>query len=201
MSAPESLNLAQRLTLVRFWTDYLASRRTGVMVPESREEWESGARVPAKFGGRLAAWVSLPQPTQKSAYVKDPGKLLAWAKTNYPGKVQPTTEVEVTPGLIAHLKEHFPSALKTGEEVDPQWVSDILAALKEPGHYDTINWERLFPDTVPGIVLPEPVPPVPHVDLVPDAEAVIGEAWRSGDIPMGELLALPAPDPESETAA
>lgn len=194
MSAPESLNLQQCLALVKFYTEYLARLRTGQMVPQSREEWEPGARVPAKFGGKLAAWVNLPQPTQKSAYVQDAKKLLAWAKVSYPEKVQPTTEVEVTPGLIAHLREHFPSALKTGEEVDPHWVSDILTALKKPGHYDTNKGERLRPDSVPGIVLPDAEPPVPKVDLADDAEAVIGEAWRAGQIPMGELLALPAPE-------
>lgn len=199
MSAPEPMNLQQALALVKFLTDQLAKQRAGQMVPQSRKEMPSGARMPAMFGGKLAAWVNMPQPTQRSARVQDPKKLLAWAKVNYPGKVQPTVEVETTPELIDHLREHFPSALKTGEEVDPHWVSDICAALKDPGYYLTKQGEKLTPDGVPGVVLPEAEAPFPTVTLTDDAEAVIAEAWRSGGIQVGELLALPAP--ESGTAA
>lgn len=199
MSAPEQMNLQQALALVKFLTDQLAKQRAGQMVPRSRQEMPSGARMPAMFGGKLAAWVNMPQPKQKAAYVADPKKLLAWAKACYPDKVRPTTEVEVTPELIDHLREHFPSALKAGEEVDPHWVSDICAALKDPGYYLTKQGEKLMPDSVPGIVLPEAEAPFPTVTLTDDAEAVIAEAWRSGGIPVGELLALPAP--ESGTAA
>lgn len=192
MSAAEPLDLQQALALVKFLTDQLARQRTGQMVPQSRKKMPPGARMPAMFGGKLAAWVNMPQPKQKAAYVADPGKLLAWARVNYPDKVQPTTEVETTPALIEHLREHFPSALKAGEEVDPHWVSDICAAMKDPGYYLTKQGEKLTPDSVPGVVLPEPEAPFPTVTLTDDAEAVIGDAWRSGDIPMGELLALPA---------
>lgn len=184
------MTLPHRLTLVKFLTESLAKGRKDVLLPQSEKEMPSGSRIPAMFGTRRAAWVSMPQPAQKRAYIREPAKLLAWAKTNYPDKVEPTTEVVVTPALIAHLKEHFPSALKAGEEVDPQWVSDICGALKDPGHYLTIQGEKLT--EVPGIVLPEPDPPVPHVDLADDAEEIIREAWAAGDIPVADLLALPA---------
>ena len=46
--------------------------------------------MPAMFGGQLAAWASMPEPSKKAAYVNDEKALLAWAKKNYPAKVEQT---------------------------------------------------------------------------------------------------------------
>jgi hypothetical protein len=185
-----SLNIQQRLALAKFLTEGIAKTRSDVMVPASRDEMPSGARMPAMFGGKLAAWVNMPQPTQKAAYVSDKRKLLAWVKENYPAKVQPTVDVEVTPELIEHLREHFPAALKTGEAIDEYLVSDLCAAMKDPGYYVSAAGEKLT--DIPGITLPEAGDPTPTVTLTDDAGEAIGAAWRNGDVPVAELLALPA---------
>ena len=96
----------------------------------------------------------------------------------------------VTPEVLAVLREHLPSAIFTVRKVDPQWVTDLTGALKGGGHYITAKGEKLT--DVPGITVPEPVPPVPSVDLAEDAAAIIADAWRAGDIPVADLLALPA---------
>lgn len=193
-----SLSLPQRLALVKWLTDELKALRADELLPASERELPPGSRIAAMFGGRQAAWVSVPQPSQPSAYVKDEKALLAWASKNYPAKVEPTVEVKVDDDLIAFLAEHYPSALEHGERVQPAWVSDILAALvSKQGYYATITGEKLT--EVPGVEIPESAPPVPRVNLTDDAAAIIGEAWRDGDIPMGELLALRAG--ESGTAA
>lgn len=184
------LTIPQRLALAKFLLEGLGKQRKDVLVPASREEMPSGARMPAMFGGKLAAWVNMPAGRQAAAYVGSPGKLLAWAKQHSPGNVLPTTEVVVTPELIEHLREHFPSALKTAEEVDPHFVSDLCNSLKDPGYYVSSEGEKLT--EIPGITVPEPGEPTPTVTLTSDAEAIIGEAWRSGSIPIAELLALPA---------
>ena len=185
-----ALNLPQRLALVKFLTDALASLRKKELLPQSEAEMPPGARIPVMFGGKLAAWATMPQPSKKAAYVKDERALLAWAQKQYPGKVEPTAEVLVDDALIAFLAEHRPVSLKKGERVERAWLGDILGALAgQPGYYTTITGEKLF--EVPGVEVPEPDPPAPRVNLTDDADAVIRGAWHAGDIPVAELLALP----------
>lgn len=187
----DGLSVVQELALWKLITETLNKRRDKAMVPRSREEMASGERFAAKFGGKVAAWVSMPKPTQKSAYVKDAAKLLAWARREHPGHLADTVEIIQTPELIAHLAEHFPQALKPGFEVDPHWVSDLCKALASPeGRYETADGEVLT--EVPGIEVPEPAGPVPSVTLTRDALAIVREAWPS--IRVGDLLAIPAPE-------
>lgn len=186
----DGLSLPQRLALVRWLTDTLEALRKDDLLPQATSEMPPGARVPVYFAGQHAGWVNMPKPTQRSAYVADEKKLLAWAEKNYPDKVDTVEEVAVDDDLIAFLAEHYPSALRKSQRVRPSWVSDICAALKQPGYYVTLTGEKLT--DVPGIELPEPGDPVPRVTLSGDAAAIIAAAWRGGDIPVAEFLALPA---------
>ena len=177
-------------SLVKFFTVALAKLREDELLPQSEAEMPPGSRLPVMFGGRQAGWASVPQPSQRAAYVADGKKLLAWAEKHHPAKMETAETVEVTDALLAHLREHFPSAIVQTRQVDPQWVADLTQAMKDPGYYLTLQGEKLT--EVPGIVLPEPGRPSPRVDLddFPAAE-VIGAAWRGGDIPVAELIALP----------
>jgi len=186
------LTLAQRLALWKWLTESLEALREEDLLPEAAAEFTPGARIPVKFAGQHAGWVNMPKPTQRSAYVADEKKLLAWAEANYPDKVETVEEVAVDDDLIAFLAEHYPSALRKSQRVRVSWVSDICAALKKPGYYVTLTGEKLT--EVPGIELPEPGDPVPRVTLSEDAAAIIAAAWRGGDIPVAEFLALPAGD-------
>ena len=185
-----ALTLAQKLALAKFLTDALKKLRDSDLVPQSAAEMPSGSRIPVMFGTAHAGFVSMPQPSKKSAYVSDEKELLAWAEKNYPAKVETVTEVRADDDLIAFLAEHYPSALEESKRVQPAWVSDIREALKDKGAYITITGEKLT--EVPGITLPEPDPPSPRVNLSEGAEQIIAAAWRSGDIPVADLLALPA---------
>jgi hypothetical protein len=183
-----ALTLAQKLALAKFLVDALKKLREDDLVPQSAAEMPPGSRIPVMFGGKHAGWASMPKPTT-TARVADEDALLHWARKNYPAKVRDHAEIIVTDDLIAHLEEHFPSALKQVTVVDPHWVSDICGALKDPGCYVTITGEKLT--EVPGIEVRQS-DPSPRVNLEPGAEAIIAAAWRSGDIPVADLLALPA---------
>jgi hypothetical protein len=187
-----AMSLPQRLALVKYLTDALKALRADDLLPQSAREMPSGARLPVWFGGRLAGWASMPQPSKKAAYVSDERKLLAWAEKNHPAKVQPVTEVAVDDDLLAFLAGHYPQALRTSRRVDPQWVSDICGALAGSGHYITAEGEKLTADEIPGVTLPPADPPSPRVTLEDDAQAAIMAAWQSGDIDVAGMLALPA---------
>jgi hypothetical protein len=187
-----ALTLPQRLLLVKFITDTLARVRKDDLVPLAGQEMPPGSRLPVMFGGRLAGWASMPQPSKRSPYVSDEKRLLAWAEQNHPAKVSTVETVEVTDDVLALVAEHFPDAIVKTRQVDSYWLSDIQGALKERGYYVTSDGEKLT--EVPGITLPEPDPPAPRVNLEDDAAAIIGAAWLNGDIPAADLLALPAPD-------
>jgi hypothetical protein len=182
-------DLAQRLALAKFLTDLLKKLRADELLPRATAEMPSGSRLPVMFGGQHAGWASMPQPSKKAAYVSDEKALLAWAEKNHPAKVENVTTVNVDDDLIAFLADHYPSALEEGRQVQPAWLSDIKGALKDKGFYVTLTGEKLA--EVPGITVPEPDPPAPRVDLSDDAQQIIGDAWRSGNIPVTDLLALP----------
>jgi hypothetical protein len=188
MTAP--LSVAQRLTLAKYLTDGLKNAREKDMLPQAAAEMPSGTRLPVFFDGKQAGWASMPQPSKKAAYVSDEKALLAWAEKHLPAKVGTEYGVRVTDEVLAVLRQHLPGAITETRKVDPQWLADVLGALRGGGSYVTREGERLT--SVPGIEVPEPVPPVPHVDLVADAATVIGGAWQAGEIPFAELLALPA---------
>ena len=185
-----ALTLAQKLALAKFLTDALKKLRDSDLVPQSAAEMPPGSRIPVMFGTEHAGFVTMPQPSKKAAYVSDEKALLVWAEKNYPAKVEPVTEVRVDDDLIAFLAEHYPSALEESRRVQPAWVDDIKGALKDKGAYITLTGEKLT--EVPGITLPVPDPPSPRVNLEPGAADIIAAAWRAGDIPVADLLALPA---------
>ena len=185
----QPLDLAQRLALAKFLTDALKRLRADELLPRATAEMPSGSRLPVMFAGQHAGWASMPQPSKKAAYVSDEKALLAWAEKNYPAKVENVTTVNVDDDLIAFLADHYPSALEEGRRVQPAWLSDIQGALKDKGFYVTLTGEKLT--EVPGITVPDPDPPAPRVNLSDDAQRIIGDAWRSGNIPVTDLLALP----------
>jgi hypothetical protein len=168
------------------------------MLPQAAAEMPSGTRLPVFFGGEQAGWAIMPQPSRKSAYVSDPAKLLAWVRVNLPGKVAVTKAIPVTDEVLAVLAEHLPGAVVETPGVDAQWLSDVLGALKGGGAYTTHEGERLT--EVPGITVPESDPAAPRVDFTGfDEGAVIGGAWAQGLIPLGDVLALPAPNGNGAT--
>ena len=150
-----SLSLAEKLALWKYLDAALSALHKKDLVPTAQDQMVPTQREPVKFGGRLAGWVTLPKPRQGSAYIKDAAKLLAWAKVNYPAKVENPVEVKLDAGLIEFLQEHRPQSLHVAERVDPQWTDDIRGALTEQGYYITATGEKLT--EVPGIEVPEPV--------------------------------------------
>jgi hypothetical protein len=189
-----ALSTQQRLALVKFFTDGLAALRKDDLLPRADAEMPSGARLPVMFGGKLAGWVTMPQPSKRAAFVSDEKKLLAWAEKQYPEKVATAERALTTPEVLAVLREHLPGGIVSERQVDAQWLSDITGALKDRGHYVTAKGEKLT--AVPGITAPEPDPPTPRVNLEDGAAQVIGTAWLAGEIPAAEFLALPAGEGE-----
>jgi len=187
------LTLPQRLGLVKYLETRLEALRKGDLLAQAQHEMPSGSRMPIMFGGRKAGFATMPEPSKRAAYVADPPKFLAWAKRNYPDKVLPVTEVAVDDDLIAFLADHYPQALRNSERVQQPWTSDICAALRDKGFYVTSTGEKLT--EVPGIIVPDPDPPVPRVNLDKEhAGEVIAAAWQAGVISAADLLALPAPE-------
>ena len=194
MTAP--LPLPAQLLLVKWLTDQMAAHRHDDLLPQSAAEMPAGSRIPVMFGGKLAGWASMPQPSKKSAYVSDGKALLAWAEKHYPAHVGDAVSVAVDDDLLAFLQDNYPQALRTERQVDPQWVADIQGALKERGYYVTSGGEKLT--EVPGITLPDPEPASPRINLEDNASEVIGDAWRAGLIALPDVLALPAGSAEAD---
>lgn len=187
-----TLGVGQRLLLAKYLTEGLAAARKADMLPQAAAEMPPGTRMPVFFAGRQAGWASMPQPSKKAAYVSDEKALLAWAEIHYPEKVGTAEAVDITDDVLALVAEHLPGAIIRTRRPDPQWVSDVQVGLRDRGYYVSAKGEKLA--SVPGITVPEPDPPVPHVTLADDAEQVIGGAWQAGEIPVTDLLSLPAPN-------
>jgi hypothetical protein len=185
------MTLTERLALWKWMSSTLATVHKDRLVPEGQARMEPGERLAVKFGGKLAAWVSLPKPSQPAARVSDDAKLLAWAKAHYPEKVDYVPEVVVDAGLIEFLQEHRPQSLNVRERVDPQWADDICAGLAGKDHrYVTAKGDVLT--DVPGIEVPEASLSSPRVDLEHDAAKIIAAAWPEIQGSLREVLALPA---------
>jgi hypothetical protein len=171
MTAP--LSLDQNLALAKFLADHFTAVREQWLNPQAAEDMAVGERHAAKFGGRIAAWVSLPKPAER-AVVKDKAVFLAWAKENMPWAIE-VTEI-VRPGTQAQL-------LRDAKANGGKWLNT------ETGEYVVID----------GIEL-STADPTPRVELTPDATEVIAAAWATIIETLRPMLALPAPGGESDAA-
>lgn len=187
-----SLSLGEKLVLWKYLDAALTALHKKQLVPGAQKDLVPTERLPVKFGGRLAAWVTQPKDRQPSAYIASEARLLAWAKVNYPAKVEYVPEVKIDAGLLEFLQEHRPESLHTTERVDRQWADDLCAGLTSQGHYITAAGEKLT--EVPGIEVPEPTPSSPQVRLEKDAGEIIAAAWPEIQPGLREVLALPAPE-------
>jgi hypothetical protein len=183
------LSLSEKLALWAFLDKALKALHKE-LVPAAQAELVPTQRTPVKFGKGIAAWVTQPKDRQSAAYVKDAARLLAWAKVNYPAKVENPVEVKVDAALLEFLQEHRPESLHISERVDRQWAEDLCAGLTSQGHYITATGEKLT--EVPGIEVPEPVPSSPQVRLEKNATEVIAGAWPQIQGGLREVLALRA---------
>lgn len=168
------LSLAERLALVQFLTQMLASARADDLGPRAGAEMAAGERYAAKFGGTApAAWVSMPKPSARAS-VTSQAAFLAWCE------------------------ERFPSEVETVRQVRPSFAAKMRQLVKERGGWINKDTGELIP--VPGIEASEGEPAV-RVELTEDAARIIGAAWAAGDIALGEVLALPAPGGREDGAA
>lgn len=184
-----SLDLEQRVLLVKWMLDTLTAIRKDDLAPEAASEWVPGERRSVKLAGQHAGWVSLPKPTV-TVSVDEP-KLLPWAQANLPDRVTTAVQVAVDDDLIAWLRQHRPESLREAPALDPYWVDDVKSVVKARGHYVHPSTGEIVKE-LPGVRINES-DPSPRVNLADDAVAVIAAAWRSGSIPIGDVLALPTP--------
>lgn len=161
------LSLKQQIALAEFLATHFAKARSEHLNDEAVSEMTIGERLAATFGGRVAAWVSLPNPPTRAS-VKDKTKFLAWVEKHLPAEVE-TVKV-VRPGTQTEL-------LRQAKASGGKWLDT------ETGEYVEIDGIEV------GVGDPSP-----RVELTPDAGEAIGAAWRAGDIDLAPLLALPAPE-------
>jgi hypothetical protein len=158
-----NLDLDQRLAVTEFLKKHFEGIRKTALNPEAQADMVVGERHAAKFGGRVAAWVSMPSPATR---VSSKDLLLAWCR------------------------KHLPEAVETVsvDRVRPETERALVEMVKQHG-----GWVNPDGEVVPvsGI---ETGDPSPRVELQDDAEAVIAAAWAAGEIDLGGMLALPAPD-------
>jgi hypothetical protein len=194
------LTLPQQFGLWKWLSDQLTAFRKDDLLTQAEKEMPAGARMPVMYGGKLAGWVTMPEPSKTAAYISDEARLLAWTRVHYPEKIENYVEVKVDAGLIEFLQEHRPESLHVTERADRQWANDICHALaSDDGYYITLQGEKLT--EVPGIEVPERKPSVPAVKLGRDATAVISAAWPEIQGAFGDVLALPAGEGEAPHAA
>lgn len=157
-----SLSLAQRLAVAEFLAKHFAAVRKGELNPEAAAELEVGERHAVKFGGRRAAWVSMPAPAVR-ATVKNEAALLAW------------------------VRKHLPGEIETVERVRPSSARMLGELMKAHGGWADEDGV-LIP--VDGIEV-SASDPSPRVELADDAADLIAAAWQRGEINLGGMLALP----------
>jgi hypothetical protein len=166
------LNLVQQLAVAEFLAQHFAGVRKTELNPEAAAAMDVGERHAAKFGGRRAAWVSMPTPATRAS-VKNDRAFLAWVRKNLPEEIE-TVEV-VREGTRKRL----------------------LDMAKAGGWPDPSSGERI---TIPGVEI-SPGDPSVRVEMDSAAMEVIGAAWRAGEIDLGAMLALAAPEPAPTPAA
>ena len=167
----------QRITLAEFLGSHFLKVRADKLNAEALDEMTVGERYAARFGGRVAGWVSLPNPP-KRASVTNKLTFLAW------------------------VRKYMPDEIETVEIVRPGTQASLLAAAKASGG-KWLNKETGKEIDIDGITFGVG-DPSPRVDLTDEAAEAIGTAWRAGEIDLTPLLALPVPvsdEPGSATGA
>jgi len=100
------LTLRQKLTLAAWLLKHIEQDiRKGQLNPEALAEMTTGERLAAKFGGQVAAWVSLPQPAVR---VRSADDLLAWCRKNLPDAIEQVDRVrpDTARALIEDVKKY-----------------------------------------------------------------------------------------------
>lgn len=100
------LTLRQKLALASYLMKHIEQDiRKGQLNPEAVAEMTMGERLAAKFDGRVAAWVSMPQPATK---VNRPDALLAWCRRYLPEAIEQVDRVrpETARALVEDVKKY-----------------------------------------------------------------------------------------------
>lgn len=100
------LSLRQKLTLAKWLAEHIEKDiRKGQLVPEAIEEMTPGERLAAKFGGDVAAWVSMPAPMTR---VASQDRLLAWCRAHLPDAIEQAERVrpDTVKALIEDVKKY-----------------------------------------------------------------------------------------------
>lgn len=161
------LSTRQRIALAEFLGSHFHKVRAERLNAEALAEMTVGERLAVKFGGQVAAWLSLPKPAQRAAVAN---------KITFTGWV----------------KEHMPAEVETVEVVRPGTQAAILAAAKaNDGKW--LNPETGEFIEIKGITFGVG-DPSPRVELTDDAAEAIGTAWRNGEIDLSPMLALAGPE-------
>ncbi|HLI36782.1 MAG TPA: hypothetical protein VKV80_05500 [Streptosporangiaceae bacterium] len=155
----------ERITLAEFLSRHFAAARKGPLNAEALGEMVTGERMAAVFGGRVAAWVSLPRPATRVRVVSEPA-FRAWVKKHMPDEV-------VTVEQVREASQR--AILDQAKANGGRWLN------RETGEYVPVDGIEVAAGD-----------PAPRVELTPDAAEVIGAAWRDGEIDLGPMLALPA---------
>ena len=159
------MGIRQRIALAEFLGSHFLKVRAEKLNGEALDEMTVGERLAVKFGGQVAAWLSLPKPATRAS-VSNKAAFTAW------------------------VEKHLPAEVETVKVVRPGTQTALLAAAKANGGkwLDTETGEYVEID---GVTVGTG-DPSPRVELTEDAAEAIGAAWRAGDIDLAPLLALPA---------
>jgi hypothetical protein len=156
---------AARFLLVAKWlTERLIGARRDELEPAAVRALPVGSRIPVVLDGVTAGTVSRAKPAVRVS-VTNPLKFLAWTEEHRPGEVE----------VVRQVRQSFADAVKRSVKEHGGWL-------------DTATGEVT---PVPGVEVSEGDPSV-RVELASGAEAAIAAAWRSGQINLAEVLALPA---------
>lgn len=113
-----SQSISQRLTVAEFLKKRFEGIRKEELNPEAQADMVVGERHAARFGGRVAGWVSMPAPATRVASKE---RLLAWCLKHLPDEVEEVTVKRVRPeserALVDMVKQHGGWVNEDGEVV------------------------------------------------------------------------------------
>lgn len=181
---------------VAVWRMYQDRAKAGYAKARAAAEnaMPRGARWPVELeDGTKVGTVSRSAPG-KVAQVTNPEAFLGWAKTNYPGDVEPELEIVGTSEQVkAALYEHARDLVKAKEVVSQSLRATVIEASSAYGAPAGPNGEL----DVPGIAVTQSAPG--RVSFLPadGAYDVLAELVRSGKVPQPDLLA----DPDATAAS